>query len=127
MNQVLLVGRMVFDPEMKQTNNGTSYVPVRVAIDRRDKEKTTDFISCRAWGKTAEFISKYFHKGDPIEIIGRLQSESYEKQDGTKVSGMVVIIDNVNFVPRTTSGQEQKQKPYEPNQTKDEDGLPFEV
>lgn len=123
MNQVLLVGRMVFDPEMKQTNNGTSYVPVRVAIDRRDKEKTTDFISCRAWGKTAEFISKYFRKGDPIEIIGRLQSESYEKQDGTKVSGMIVIIDNVNFVPKPS--QKADSKKAEPEE---EDGeLPFEV
>ena len=123
MNQVLLVGRMVFDPEMKQTNNGTSYVPVRVAIDRRDKEKNTDFISCRAWGKTAEFITKYFHKGDPIEIIGRLQSESYEKQDGTKVSGMIVIIDNVNFVPKPS--QKADSKKAEPEE---EDGeLPFEV
>ena len=123
MNQVLLVGRMVFDPEMKQTNNGTSYVPVRIAIDRRDKDKTADFISCRAWGKTAEFISKYFHKGDPIEIIGRLQSESYEKSDGTKVSGMIVIIDNVNFVPKPS--QKADSKKAEPEE---EDGeLPFEV
>lgn len=123
MNQVLLVGRMVFDPEMKQTNNGTSYVPVRIAIDRRDKDKTADFISCRAWSKTAEFISKYFHKGDPIEIIGRLQSESYEKQDGTKVNGMIVIIDNVNFVPKTS--QKADSKKAEPEE---EDGeLPFEV
>ena len=121
MNQVLLVARMVFDPEMKQTNNGTSYVPVRVAIDRRDKDKTTDFISCRAWGKTAEFICKYFHKGDPIEIVGRLQSESYEKADGTKVSGMVVIIDNVNFVPRSAGKAEPKKAEAE------DGGLPFEV
>lgn len=122
-NICILVGRMVFDPEMKQTNNGTSYVPVRIAIDRRDKEKNTDFISCRAWGKTAEFISKYFHKGDPIEIIGRLQSESYEKQDGTKVNGMIVIIDNVNFVPKPS--QKADSKKAEPEE---EDGeLPFEV
>ena len=121
MNQVLLVARMVFDPEMKQTNNGTSYVPVRVAIDRRDKEKTTDFISCRAWGKTAEFICKYFHKGDPIEIVGRLQSESYEKQDGTKINNMVVIIDKVGFVPRTGKAEPKKTEPEE------EGELPFEV
>lgn len=122
-NICILVGRMVFGPEMKQTNNGTPYVPVRIAIDRRDKEKNTDFISCRAWGKTAEFISKYFHKGDPIEIIGRLQSESYEKQDGTKVNGMIVIIDNVNFVPKPS--QKADSKKAEPEE---EDGeLPFEV
>lgn len=122
-NICILVGRMVYDPELKQTKNGNSYLPVRIAIDRRDKDKNTDFISCRAWGKTAEFIFKYFHKGDPIEIIGRLQSESYEKQDGTKVSEMVVIISEANFVPKPS--QKADSKKAEPEE---EDGeLPFEV
>ncbi|MBQ1297197.1 MAG: single-stranded DNA-binding protein [Clostridiales bacterium] len=123
MNICAFIGRMVYDPELKQTKNGNSYLPVRIAIDRRDKEKNTDFISCRAWGKTAEFIFKYFHKGDPIEIIGRLQSESYEKQDGTKVSEMVVIISEANFVPKPS--QKTDSKKAEPEE---EDGeLPFEV
>lgn len=123
MNICAFIGRMVYDPELKQTKNGNSYLPIRIAIDRRDKEKTTDFISCRAWGKTAEFIFKYFHKGDPIEIIGRLQSESYEKQDGTKVSEMVVIISEANFVPKPS--QKADSKKAEPEE---EDGeLPFEV
>ena len=123
MNICAFIGRMVYDPELKQTKNGNSYLPVRIAIDRRDKEKNTDFISCRAWGKTAEFIFKYFHKGDPIEIIGRLQSESYEKQDGTKVSEMVVIISEANFVPKPS--QKADSKKAEPEE---EDGeLPFEV
>ena len=121
MNLVLLVARMVFEPEMKQSKNGKSYLPVRVAIDRRDKDENTDFISCRAWDKTAEFITKYFHKGDPIEIIGRLQSETYEKQDGTKINNMVVIIDKVGFVPRTGKAEPKKTEPEE------EGGLPFEV
>ena len=119
-NICILVGRIVYEPEMKQTKNGTSYIPVRVAIDRRDKEKNTDFISCRAWGKTAEFIGKYFHKGDPIEIVGRLQSESYEKQDGTKVNEMIVIIDNVNFVPRVGKAEPKREEA-------EDGGLPFEV
>lgn len=123
MNICAFIGRMVYDPELKQTKNGNSYLPVRIAIDRRDKEKNTDFISCRAWGKTAEFIFKYFHKGDPIEIIGRLQSESYEKQDGTKVSEMIVIISEANFVPKPS--QKADSKKAEPEE---EDGeLPFEV
>lgn len=126
MNLCVFVGRLVYEPEMKYTNNQTAYVPLRIAIDRNDKNKNTDFIPCRAWGKVAEFVTKYFKKGDPIEIIGRLQSESYEKQDGTKVNELVVYVKEVNFVPRT-SGQEQKQKPYEPEQPKEEGGLPFEV
>ena len=123
MNICAFIGRMVYDPELKQTKNGNSYLPVRIAIDRRDKDKNTDFISCRAWGKTAEFIFKYFHKGDPIEILGRLQSESYEKQDGTKVSEMIVIISEANFVPKPS--QKADSKKAEPEE---EDGeLPFEV
>lgn len=121
MNTVLLVGRMVFVPELKQSKNGNSYLSTKIAIDRRDKEKNTDFISCRAWGKTAEFIAKYFHKGDPIEVTGRLQSESYER-DGVKVDGMVVIIDNVNFVPKPSQKSEPKK-----TEPEEEDGLPFEV
>lgn len=123
MNQVLLVGRMVFDPELKTTKSGTNYLPLKIAIDRRDKDKNTDFLSCRAWSKTADFIAKYFHKGDPIEIVGRLQSESYEKQDGTKVNEMVVIVNEVNFVPRQT---EKKAGPGNSEPSADA-GLPFEV
>lgn len=120
-NICILVGRMVYEPELKQSKNGNSYLSTKIAIDRRDKEKNTDFISCRAWGKTAEFIDKYFHKGDPIEVTGRLQSESYER-DGVKVDGMVVIIDNVNFVPKPSQKNEPKRAEPE-----EEDGLPFEV
>lgn len=120
-NICILVGRMVYVPELKQSKNGNSYLSTKIAIDRRDKEKNTDFISCRAWGKTAEFIDKYFHKGDPIEVTGRLQSESYER-DGVKVDGMVVIIDNVNFVPKPSQKNEPKRAEPE-----EEDGLPFEV
>lgn len=120
-NICILVGRMVFVPELKQSKNGNSYLSTKIAIDRRDKEKNTDFISCRAWGKTAEFIDKYFHKGDPIEVTGRLQSESYER-DGVKVDGMVVIIDNVNFVPKPSQKAEPKRAEPE-----EEGGLPFEV
>ena len=120
-NICILVGRMVYVPELKQSKNGNSYLSTKIAIDRRDKEKNTDFISCRAWGKTAEFIDKYFRKGDPIEVTGRLQSESYER-DGVKVDGMVVIIDNVNFVPK--SSQKAEPKRAEPEE---EGGLPFEV
>ena len=86
MNSVNLVGRMVYEPELKTTQSGTNYLPLRLAVSRNDKDKTTDFFSAKAWGKTAEFISKYFHKGDPIAVTGKLQVDSYEKQDGTKVS-----------------------------------------
>lgn len=99
MNNVSLVGRLVYEPEIKTTDSGTALLPLRVAVNRGDKDKTVDFISCQAWQTTAEFIAKYFHKGDPIAVCGKLQTRSYEKSDGTKVNETYVNIREVAFVP----------------------------
>ena len=98
MNQVNVTGRLVYEPELKTTQSGTSVLSTRIAVSRNDKDKTTDFINIKAWKGTAEFISKYFHKGDPVEITGKLQTESYEKQDGTKVSDVYILVGEVGFV-----------------------------
>ena len=98
MNQVNVTGRLVYEPELKSTQSGTSVLSTRIAVSRNDKDKTTDFFSLKAWKSSAEFISKYFHKGDPIEVSGRLQTESYEKQDGTKVNEVVIVAYEVGFV-----------------------------
>lgn len=121
MNQVMLVGRLVYDPELKTTKNGTNYLPIRIAVSRNDKERTTDFFNCKAWNKTAEFIVKYFKKGDPIVIAGKMMPESYEKQDGTKVSEIVVVINEASFTPNKPMTM---QVPAEPPR---DAGLPFEL
>lgn len=122
MNNVSLVGRMVYEPELKQTSSGTNYLPLRLAVGRNDKDKTTDFFSAKSWGKTAEFISKYFHKGDPIAVTGKLQVDSYEKQDGTKVQEVYVYITEVCFVEQKTNKTEQAPKAEPVNKD-----LPFEI
>ena len=99
MNNVTLVGRVVFEPELKNTESGTALLPLRIAVNRGDKDKTVDFINCQAWSATAEFIAKYFHKGDPIAVCGKLQTRSWEKQDGTKANETYVNIRDVAFVP----------------------------
>lgn len=109
MNCVQLIGRMVYEPELKRTDAGTAYLSFRIAVPRNDKAKTTDFINCQAWEKTAEFISKYFHKGEPILISGKLQVKSYEKQDGTKVQETFVFVREVEFVMSKTSGGESEE------------------
>ena len=124
MNNVTLVGRMVYEPEIKTTKNGTNYLPMRIAVSRNDKEKTTDFISARAWGKTAEFISKYFKKGDPIEIIGKLQVDNYEKSDGTKASETYILVSEAGFVIQRSNKTEQHQAPVKEEGNA---GLPFEI
>lgn len=100
MNKTLLVGRLTADPTVNYTDGGNSIARLTVAVDRRFKSEngpTADFISCVAFGKTAEFIEKYFHKGNRIGIEGRIQTGSYEK-DGQKIYTTDVVIENCEFV-----------------------------
>lgn len=98
MNNVSLVGRLTRDPEIKATNSGSSYARFSIAIDRRGKDAGTDFINIVAFGKTSEFIERYFRKGQRIGINGRIQTGSYEGKDGKKVYTFDVIAENVEFV-----------------------------
>ena len=124
MNNINLIGRLTKDPELKQTQAGAYFVPLCVAVDRGDKNRTTDFIDCLAWNKTAEFIAKYFKKGKPIEITGKLTTRTYEKSDGTKVKATEVLINEVGFV---IGANEQAAKKEEPEPSDLEPTLPFEV
>lgn len=116
MNQVILVGRLTKDPEIKYGNNGATITRFSVAVDRRyskEGEQSADFINCVSFGKTAEFIEKYFKKGNRIAIVGRIQTGSYKKQDGTTVYTTDVIVNDVEFVESKNSsgGNAQSQAP----------------
>lgn len=108
MNLVVMIGRLVADPEIRVANNGSmSIASFRIAVDRRfkrDGQPTADFFSCTAFGKTADFIEKYFHKGSKIAINGELQNDNYEKSDGTKVYNMKIICNDVEFADSKASG-----------------------
>lgn len=101
MNKIILVGRLTKDPELSATQN-SSYVRFNLAVDRRFKrdgdEVTADFPSCIAWGETAEFIDKYFHKGMKLGLVGRIQTGSYTNRDGQKVYTTDVVAEEVEFV-----------------------------
>lgn len=100
-NKVILGGRLTSDPELKTTPSGVSVTSFSVAVNRRGKsgdEAKADFISCVAWRGTAEFISKYFHKGSSIVIVGSLQTRSWTDNDGNKRYATDVVADEVNFV-----------------------------
>lgn len=110
MNNVQLVGRLTRDPDVRYTNGGSSIARFTVAVDRRFKSEggpTADFPSVVAFGKTAEFIEKYFHQGQRIGITGRIQTGSYTKEDGTKVYTTDVVAENVEFVESKGSQGEQ--------------------
>ena len=100
MNINIISGRLTGNPELKNTSTGKAVVNFTVAVDRGDKNKTTDFIDCVAWDSKAEFISKWFTKGSPIEIAGKTTTRTYEK-DGHSVKRTELLVDAVSFVPRT--------------------------
>ena len=101
LNCVVLMGRLVADPELRTTTSGISVSSFRVAVDRRfqrnGEEKQADFINCVAWRQTADFVSQYFRKGSMIAVQGSLQSRSYEDKNGMKRTAYEVVADNVSF------------------------------
>ena len=116
MNLVVLEGRMVAEPEVKYSagENATANLSFNVAVNRDFKNSEgnydADFIRCVAWRNQAEFIGKYFHKGDPILITGNIRTGSYTNKDGVKVYTTDVYVDKVSFVvggKGSTSTQEQ--------------------
>ena len=102
LNKVILGGRVASEPEQKQTPSGASVVTYSMAVDRRfapeGKERETDFFRVTAWQSTADFIARYFHKGDAICITGRIQNRSWTDQSGQKHYITEIIAEEANFV-----------------------------
>lgn len=101
MNYVVEMGRLTAAPVLKTTNSGISVLSFTLAVPRsyqqKDGEKITDFIDCVAWRSDAEFISKYFGKGDPIAILGEIQTRIYEGNDGNKRKAVEVVVKKAHF------------------------------
>lgn len=100
MNSVQLTGRLTNNPEVHYGGNGTTIAKFSLAVNRRFKQEgqpDADFIRCVAFGKTAEFIEKYFTKGRKMDLNGRIQTGSYTNQDGNKVYTTDVVVENVEF------------------------------
>ena len=100
-NMVALMGRLTFEPELKTTPAGVSVIRFQVACDRNfqraGQERQADFIDCVAWRQTAEFISRYFHKGSMIAIDGSIQQRQYTDKNGNKRNAFEILVDNANF------------------------------
>ena len=101
MNKVLLTGNVVRDPEHRATKDGTSVCNFTIAINRKYKDSTgtypSDYINCVAWKNTADFVSKYFQKGSPIEVEGNLQTRNFEDSKGIKRYVTEVYVEQVGF------------------------------
>lgn len=99
-NSVNLTGRLTRDPDVRYTDGGTSIARFSLAVDRRFKQDggpAADFPRCVAFGKTAEFIEKYFRQGMKLELTGRIQTGSYTNNDGVKVYTTDVVAEQVGF------------------------------
>nr|DAN91607.1 MAG TPA: Single strand binding protein [Caudoviricetes sp.] len=100
MNKVMLIGRLVADPEIRYTQSGKAVASYRLAVDRpfkQDGQQEADFINCVAWGKTGEFAGNYLRKGTKIAVEGRIQTGSYEK-DGVKHYTTDIVVDRHDSV-----------------------------
>lgn len=99
MNKVALIGRLTRDPDVRYSQGGEPMAIARftLAVDRRTKNRDADFISCVAFGKSGEFVEKYFHKGMKVAVIGRIQTGSYDSKDGHKVYTTDVICEELDF------------------------------
>ena len=102
LNQIVIMGRLTRDPELRRTGSGIAVTSFTLAVDRdfsgKDGgEKETDFIDCVAWRQTGEFVSKYFSKGRMAVVAGRLQIRGWTDKDGNKRRAAEVIADSVYF------------------------------
>ena len=122
MNKVIMIGRLTKDPEVRysQGENSMAIARFNLAVDRRikkDSEQSADFINCVSFGKTAEFIDKYFKKGTKIALVGRIQTGSYTNKEGQKVYTTDVVVEEVEFAESKGSGDNQQTSRPTPSQS----------
>lgn len=96
MNLSIISGRLTKEPEVKTLSTGSTVLNYTVAVSRNDKNKTTDFVDCVAWGTTADNIGRYFHKGDVIIVLGKITTRDYEK-DGKRYKVQELLTDRFEF------------------------------
>lgn len=126
MNKVILTGRFTRDPEVRYTNDGTSIARFSIVVNRRfvkeGSDQKADFLNCVAFGRSAEFIEKYFTKGMKADLSGRIQTGSYTNKDGVKVYTTDIVVEEIEFGESKGSSQTQTASPT-PNPEADPDGF----
>ncbi|MBR6531623.1 MAG: single-stranded DNA-binding protein [Clostridia bacterium] len=100
-NNVVLMGRLVATPELRNTQNGIAVTTFTLAVERSfaraGEQRQADFINCVAWRNSAEFISRYFQKGSMIAVTGSIQTRNYEDKNGNKRTATEVVVDQASF------------------------------
>lgn len=143
MNKVILLGNLTRDPEIRYSQGEKQMAVARfsLAVNRRfanDGETNADFFNCTAFGKTAEFVEKYFRQGSRMSLVGRIENNNYTNKNGEKVYSVQIMVEEVEFAERKSAqSNNQTQNHNQPAQTNGgdddfmsipdgiEDGLPF--
>lgn len=131
MNNVNLMGRLTKDPELRRTESGNAVTRFTIAVNRKYDRDKADFINCTAFKGTAEFIRKYFKKGEMIALSGRLQIDEWTDKDGNKRTAPNVVADNVYFCGSKNTAQKAETVEYDTDGDAwqeledDTDSLPF--
>lgn len=123
MNEVILIGRLTRDIDIRQTTTGKTVGNFTLAVPRPRKDDTPDFIDCVAWESTADILSHYVKKGQQLAVVGHIQIRSYDK-DGRKVKVMEIIVDRFDFL----SHKEEPAKTIDASVDEfniDDDDIPF--
>lgn len=119
LNVVALMGRLVADPELRHTPQGTAVTTFTIAVDRSfakaGTERQTDFIDIVAWRGTAEFICKYFQKGRMIAIDGSIQTRTYQDKNGNNRKAFEIVVNNANFVGGKNENGASSNSSYAPS------------
>lgn len=118
LNVAVLIGRLTADPELRHTNSDIAVTSFTLAVDRgyvkSGTERQTDFIDIVCWRGTAEFASKYFHKGMMVAVEGSIQTRNYEDKNGNKRKAFEIVANNVHFAePRRDGGPAGSSPAYE--------------
>ena len=132
LNHAVIQGRLTADPELKTTTNGVAVMSFSVAVERnyvpQGQERLTDFISCVAWRNTAEFIKKYFGKGQMIIVEGHIETRQYEDRNGNKRTAVELNAERIHFSGKKESNNAPQAEPQAATQDYtpiDDDQLPF--
>lgn len=105
LNRVVLIGRLCADPEIRTTNAGKTVAGLRIAVDRKGREKETDFFEASAFGQSADFAGTYLKKGRLVSIDGKLRVREFEAKDGTKRKVYEIIVDDISGLDRPKDGE----------------------
>ncbi len=126
MNKVILIGRLVKDPDIRMGTNNTTIARYTLAVERqyrKNNERTSDFINCVALGKNSEFAEKYLHKGMKIAIVGSWQTGNYTDKDGKKVYTNDCLVASQEFAESKKNQPEEQSQPPVPSPEQDTSGF----